>query len=104
MSSEPFEYALIRVVPRVERGEAINVGVMLYSQAHQYLGCRIELDAKRLLALHPGTDLTAVTAALRALERDCREGRPAEQPLGRDSAGSRRPGARSCSPVRCTAG
>jgi hypothetical protein len=41
---EPYEYALIRVVPRVERGEAMNAGVILYSQGHAYLGCRIQLD------------------------------------------------------------
>jgi len=42
--TEVFEYALIRVVPRVERGEAINVGVIVYSQAYRYLCARIELD------------------------------------------------------------
>jgi hypothetical protein len=50
---EPFEYALIRVVPRVERGEAMNAGVILYSQRHKYLDCRILLDETRLRALDP---------------------------------------------------
>ena len=45
-----FEYALVRVVPRVERGEAVNVGVIVYSQAFRYLCARIELDESRLLA------------------------------------------------------
>ena len=52
--TEVFEYALVRVVPRVERGEAINVGVIVYSQAYRYLCARIELDEPRLLAVDPG--------------------------------------------------
>jgi hypothetical protein len=69
---EPFEYALIRVVPRVERGEAMNAGVILYSQRHKFLECRILLDENRLRALDPAVDLAAVTAALSALETECR--------------------------------
>jgi DUF3037 family protein len=80
--SEVFEYALVRVVPRVERGEAINVGVMVYSQAFRYLQAKIELDEARLLALDPHADLTAVRAALSAFERACAEGPLAERPLG----------------------
>ena len=57
-------------------------GVILYSRGHRYLGCRIELDAERLLALDPAVDLAAVTAALAALDRGCRQGRPAEQAPG----------------------
>jgi Protein of unknown function (DUF3037) len=81
---EPFEYALIRVVPRVERGESINAGVILYSQRHGFLGCRIELDTDRLRALDPAADVAAVTAALTAIEADCQ--RP---PPGGQSAGER---------------
>ena len=81
-AAEPFEYALIRVVPRVERGEAINAGVILYSQRHRFLGCRIELNAGRLEALDPGADVTAVLAALAAVEEGCHAGRPAEEPPG----------------------
>jgi hypothetical protein len=68
---EPFEYALIRVMPRVERGEVMNAGVILYSQRHAYLACRIRLDEGRLRALDPAVDLAAVTAALAALEAEC---------------------------------
>ncbi len=70
--TEAFEYALIRVVPRVERGEAINAGVILYCQQYRYLGCRILLNEDRLRALDPATDLAAVAAALGALEEGCR--------------------------------
>jgi Protein of unknown function (DUF3037) len=80
--SEIFEWALIRVVPRVERGEAINVGVIVYSKSFRYLRTRIELDEDRLKALDPRTDLPAVHAALRAFERACSEGPLAEQTLG----------------------
>jgi len=75
--AEPFEYALIRVVPRVERGEVMNAGVILYSQRHGYLGCRIQLNSERLRALDPSADVAAVTAALAAIEEACRHDRPA---------------------------
>ena len=79
---EVFEYALVRVVPRVERGEAINAGVIIYSRAHRYLCARIELDEGRLLALDPAADVAAVRSALAAFERACAEGPLAERPLG----------------------
>jgi hypothetical protein len=104
-SAEPYEYALIRVVPRVERGEAMNAGVILYCQQHRYLGCRILLDEDRLRVLDPGTDLAAVAAALGALEEGCRSGPAAAgSRRGCGSAGSPPRAARSCSPARCTAG
>jgi hypothetical protein len=74
-SLEPFEYALIRLVPRVERGEAMNAGVILYSQRPPFLGCMIELNEDRLRALHPAVDLAAVARALAAVEADCQRGR-----------------------------
>ena len=80
--TEVFEYALIRVVPRVERGEWLNAGVIVYAKAYRYLRTRIALDDLRLLALAPGTDLDAVRAGLRAFERACAEGPLAQQPLG----------------------
>jgi Protein of unknown function (DUF3037) len=79
---EPFEYALIRVVPRVERGEAMNVGVILYSLQPAFLGCRIELNEDRLRALDSAVDLAAVTAALAALDSECRRERPAGESPG----------------------
>jgi hypothetical protein len=79
---EPFEYALIRVVPRVERGEAMNAGVILYSQRHRFLDCRIRLDEDRLRALDPAVDLAAVTAALNALDTECRRAASASESPG----------------------
>ncbi len=102
MSSEPFEYAVIRVVPRVERGETMNAGVILYSQQHGYLGCLIQLDTERLRALDPGADAAAAAAGLTAIEESCRGGGPASR-RARGSAGSPRRAARSSSRGRCTA-
>jgi hypothetical protein len=67
----PFEYAVLRVVPRVERGESINAGVIVYSRPAQYLGGRVHLDEARLRALDPGADVTAIEAALRSAADTC---------------------------------
>jgi hypothetical protein len=56
----PFAYATIRLVPRVERGECINVGVVLYSRPRRYLGVRTGYEPQRLLALWPNLDAEAV--------------------------------------------
>jgi hypothetical protein len=79
---EVFEYALIRVVPRIERGESVNVGLIVYSKSFRFLRTRIELNEPRLRALAPGADIGAVRAALRAFERACTEGPLAEQTQG----------------------
>lgn len=62
-----YDYALIRVVPRVERGERINVGVILFSRTRAFLGVLTHLDEARLLALAPDIDLEAVREQLRLL-------------------------------------
>ena len=67
----PYEYALIRAVPRIERGEQINVGVILYCQRLDFLAARTHLDADRLLCLDPGADLEGIGAALRSWETTC---------------------------------
>jgi hypothetical protein len=77
-----FEYALIRVVPRVERGESINAGVIVYAKNYRFLKSKIQLDEARLRALDPGADIAAARAALTAFERACSEGPLADQPLG----------------------
>ena len=53
MAREPFQYAVIRVVPRIEREEFVNVGVILFCRTRGYLAARIELDEGRLGALAP---------------------------------------------------
>jgi hypothetical protein len=59
-----FDYAVVRVVPRVERGELINVGAIVSCPTAGYLAARIALDADRLRALSPSTDIAEVEAAL----------------------------------------
>jgi hypothetical protein len=65
----PFQYAIVRVVPRVERGECVNAGVVLFCRPRRFLEARLELDEARLRALAPDVDLDAVHAHLDALRR-----------------------------------
>ena len=51
---ESFQYAVVRVVPRVERGECLNAGVLLFSRRHRFLAARVELDEAALAALCAG--------------------------------------------------
>ena len=66
---EDFQYAIFRVVPRVERGEALNVGVVLFSRRLSFLAARTELDEAALAALAPQCDAAEVRPHLEALER-----------------------------------
>ena len=66
-----FDYAVIRVVPRVEREEFVNVGVVLLSRERRFLGCAIELDAKRVRALAPEVELAAVERHLGSFRAVC---------------------------------
>jgi hypothetical protein len=88
MSREVFEYALLRVVPRVERGEFVNAGVVVYCRARSFVTARTHLDAGRLRALDPRVDLQGVRAALHAAEALCAGGETAGQAAG-DDAGRR---------------
>ena len=83
-----YEYALIRAVPRVERGECVNIGVLLYCRTAEYLGARTHLDQGRLLALDALADVAGVRRALRGVEAVCAGGEAAG-PAARDSAGQR---------------
>ena len=69
-----FEYALLRIVPRPERGEYINAGVVLYSPETGFLDARVHLDTQRLRALDPGADPETVRAHLEAVLVACRGG------------------------------
>ena len=68
-ATKPFAYALLRVVPRVERGERLNVGVVLFSRQHGFLDLRTELDEARLAALDPELDPQPVRSRLEALRQ-----------------------------------
>jgi hypothetical protein len=77
-----FNYALIRVVPRVEREEFLNVGAVVFSPTRAYLGARIELDRTRLAALGASIDLDLVQQHLDAIPAIC-AGAPDAGPLAR---------------------
>lgn len=64
----PFQYAALRVIPRVERGEAVNAGVVLFCRPRRFLGARTHLDEALLRALSPRCDADEVNALLRTIE------------------------------------
>lgn len=88
MPSNLFEYAIIRVVPQVEREEFINVGVVLYCKATQYLEMLFQLDEARLLALHPRADVADIRAHLEAFQAIA-GGQPNAGPIAQLDAASR---------------
>jgi hypothetical protein len=69
-----FDYAIVRVVPRVERGEFLNVGVILFCPTAGYLRSRIELDRARLDAFAPRVDVAAIESYLEVIPRICAGG------------------------------
>jgi Protein of unknown function (DUF3037) len=66
---EPFQYAVFRVVPRIEREEFLNAGVILFCRTCGYLAARVGLDRDRLLALAPGANVAAIEEHLDARAR-----------------------------------
>jgi hypothetical protein len=77
-----FDYAILRVMPRVERGELINAGVILFCLERDFLQARVEVNEPRLRALWPGTDLELVRQHLEAIPRIC-AGSPEGGPIAR---------------------
>ena len=69
MARDPFQYAVIRVVPRIDRGEFVNAGVILFCRTRGYLVARIDLDEQRLGALGPTTPLETLREHLDTLVR-----------------------------------
>jgi len=76
-----YDYAVVRVVPRVERGEFVNAGVILSCPTQDFLEARIELDERRLLALDPSVNLEAVRTHLASIPLICAGG-PQAGPIG----------------------
>lgn len=76
-----FEYAVVRVVPHVEREEFVNAGVILFCDAHDYLAAHIEISEARLLAIAPDVDLALVRRHLEVIPHLC-EGGPSAGPIG----------------------
>ncbi len=77
-----FDYAVVRVVPRVERGECINAGVILYCRTMGFLEARMALDRARLVALDPSVDVDDVERALALIPLVC-AGDAGSGPIGR---------------------
>lgn len=75
-----FDYGVVRVVPRVERGEFINAGVILYCRVRDFLAARVALDRRRLQALSPTTDPDEIERHLQAIVALC-EGRTGAGPI-----------------------
>jgi hypothetical protein len=72
-----YDYAIIRVVPRAERGEFLNAGVILACQDASFLDARVELDEARLLALAPDADIATIALHLAAIPAICAGGKRA---------------------------
>ena len=83
-----YDYAIIRVVPRVERGEFLNAGIILACDVARYLKARIELDEDALLALDANADLESIRDALAAIPAICAGGSNAG-PIGKLSGRER---------------
>jgi hypothetical protein len=77
-----YDYAIVRVVPKVERAEFVNVGVIVSCQQRDLLLARIEVDERRLIALDPTLDLHSVQTHLAAIPTICAGGEQAG-PIGR---------------------
>jgi Protein of unknown function (DUF3037) len=81
-----YQYVVLRCVPRVDRGEFVNVGVVVYCQARDMLGCAASIDARRLHSLDARLDVASVEAALAAIQHVCdghsAAGSAAAAPLG----------------------
>jgi hypothetical protein len=75
-----YSYAIVRVVPRVERGEYLNVGVVLFAREADYLAARLALDPARLRALAPDADVASIEKHLETFAAICR-GAPEGGPL-----------------------
>ena len=83
-----FQYAVVRVVPRVERGESLNAGVIVLSRPRRFLGARVSLDEARLRALAPDADPATILPHLEAIERIA-AGDPAAGPIAQLSIAER---------------
>jgi hypothetical protein len=83
-----FQYAIVRVVPRVERGECLNAGVVLLCRPRRFLAAKVGLDEGRLLAIAPDADPATILPHLTAIERIA-AGDPSAGPLARLTAAER---------------
>lgn len=73
-----FEYAVIRIMPRVDRGELLNVGVVLFCKSRKFLQSRIRVDEQRISALFPEIDMEEIKEHLQAFDHICKGEQNAE--------------------------
>jgi hypothetical protein len=83
-----YEYAIIRLVPKVEREEFLNIGVILFSKRKKYLGIRHELNEKRISAFSLGIDVNLIRKYIEAWESICK-GEPDGGTIGKFELSSR---------------
>jgi hypothetical protein len=76
-----FDYAVIRVVPRVDRAEFVNAGVIVYGRTVKFLDARVHVDESRIDALHPGIDMAEIRGHLQAICTVCK-GEADSGPIG----------------------
>ncbi len=88
MATDPFQYTVIRVVPRIEREEFVNVGVVVFCRTRGYLGVRLAYDPDRVRAIAPGAELDSVPEYLEAIGRII-EGRAGAGPIAELSQSER---------------
>jgi len=88
MTALPYQYVVLRCVPRVDREEFVNVGVVVYCQAEDFLRTASHVDEHRLVALSADVDVAAVRSALEAVEAVC-SGDPSAGEAGRGPMGTR---------------
>lgn len=83
-----YEYAVIRLVPKVEREEFLNIGVILFSKRKKYLGIRFQINEKRITAFSPETDVDLIRKYVEAWEQICK-GEPDGGAIGKFEISSR---------------
>lgn len=83
-----FEYAVLRIVPRIERDEFVNAGVILFCPKQRFLQVAIGLSEARVLALHPGLDVGFIRTHLESFQRICAGGKDGG-PIGQLDLASR---------------
>lgn len=88
MPATSYDYAIIRVIPSLERGECLNVGVILFCRTRRFLDAQIQFDHARLHALAPSLDTAALEEQLNHLLRVCR-GKGESGPIGHLSQSER---------------
>ncbi len=83
-----YEYAVVRIVPRVDRDEFVNAGVIVFAKQHKLLASRTRVDESRILALWPSVDLDAIRRHLDAIGRIC-DGDESAGPIAKMSQSER---------------